>query len=77
MLLKVLTIIGTIIVFMLLTCWIVRRFKGFLRVVLILVLILLVLGLITNPEGLMALGWFLFSAVCSVLAISIISFLKG
>lgn len=77
MLLKILTIIGTVVLCMFLIFWIVRHFKGILRLILILILILLALGLITNPEGLIALGWFLFSTVCLILAITIISFLKG
>lgn len=57
--------------------WIVKHLKGFIKVVLILVLCLLVLGLIADPGGSVALGWFLFAAVLLIIAEFWISFLKG
>lgn len=57
--------------------WIIRHLKGFVKVLLILVLCLLALGLITDPGGAVALGWFLFVAVLLIIAGIWILFLKG
>lgn len=56
--------------------WIWRNFTGCLKFFLILVLILLALGLIAGGAPLKALGWFLFSAICLVLAGLIINLLR-
>lgn len=52
--------------------WIFKHFKGWIMLILILVLIALALGLIANPATWAAFGWFVFAAVCLVVAIFII-----
>lgn len=75
--LRFLGIVAVVLLTLLAIWWIIKHLKGIIKVVLILVLCLLALGLIADPSGAAALGWFLFSLALLALAIMIISFLKG
>lgn len=72
----IMTIITIIIAFLGIR-FILRHFKGILKLVLILALLLLALSLIFDPEARTALGWFLFAAICGTLGFGMLWLLKN
>ena len=56
--------------------FIVTRAKWVIKLIIGLVLVYIVLGILTDPNGLAAIGWFVFSAICFVVGIACINFIR-
>lgn len=50
--------------------------KWVIKLIIGLVLAYIVLGILADPNGLIAIGWFVFSAICFVVGIALINFIR-